>query len=240
MTARKSLQLSEQALMRIVQAAIQANRIKAIRDERILKAMLEGRGRRKLHSWPADQKPSDLRRELLRAISEYNLLRNVNPEAKTRWNRLKAIHKHASALSKLLATDEGNEGEFTEHWRSLWPEDMPAASSLVSKMRELAEQSGWLEASLKEIAAAARTHHAASDISAFEWLVGKRLPAIYEKFFRESATTYREGPYRDFALQVLTEFEITEDGRPYSGESVIKALTLTRSGRSRRRYGGQK
>ena len=71
MTARKSLQLSEQALMRIVQAAIQANRIKAIRDERILKAMLEGRGRRKLHGWPADQKPSDLRRELLKAISEF-------------------------------------------------------------------------------------------------------------------------------------------------------------------------
>jgi len=240
MTARKPLQLSGKALMRIIMAAVQEERIKAIKDERIKKAMLEGRGRRKLHGWPADQKSSDMRRELLNAISLYNFLRNVDAEAKARWGRLKAIHEHATALSKLLATDEENEGEFTEHWRPLWPEDMPAASSLVSKMRELAEQSGWLEASPKEIAAAARTHHAASDISAFEWLVGKRLPAIYEKFFRESATTYREGPYRDFALQVLTEFEITEDGRQYSGESVIKALTLTRSGRSRRRHGGQK
>src|SRR5262249_34231484 len=79
-------------------------------------------------------------------------------------------------------------------------------------------------------------------------LISAHLSGWWEKdfrqytkiFFRESATTYREGPYRDFALQVLTEFEITEDGRAYSGESVIKALTLTRSGRSRRRHGGQK
>ena len=240
MTARKLMQLSGRALMRIIMAALQEERIKAIKDKRIIKAMWEGRGRRKWHGWPADQKESDLRRELLKAISEFNFLRNINAEAKTRWGRIKAIHEHATALSKLLAIDEENEGEFTEHWRSLWPEDMPPGSKLVNKMREVVRQSGWLEASPQNIAAETRADHGAADISAFEWLVGKRLPAIYEKFFRESATTYREGPYRDFASQVLTEFEITEDGRPYSGESVIKALTLTRSGRSRRRHGGQK
>jgi hypothetical protein len=82
MTARKPVQLGAQALMRILKAAIQEERIKAIKDDRIKKAMLEGRGRRKLHGWPADQAPSDLRLELLKAISEYNFLRNVNSEAK--------------------------------------------------------------------------------------------------------------------------------------------------------------
>jgi len=240
MTARKPLQLSEQALMRILQAAIQAKRIKAIRDERILKAMREGSGRRKLHGWPADQKLSDLRRELLKAISEYNWLRNVDAEAETRWDRLKAIHKHASALSKLLAADEENEGEFTEYWRPLWPQNMPAASKLVSKMRELVEESGWLETSPQKIAAKTRADHAASGISAFDLLVGTGLPTIYKRFFRESATTYRDGSYVDFATQVLAEFEITNKGQPYSRETVIKALTLARSGRSRRRHGGQK
>ena len=47
--------------MRILKAGIQEERIKAIKDERVLQAMLEDRGRRKGHGWPADQKPSDLR-----------------------------------------------------------------------------------------------------------------------------------------------------------------------------------
>jgi len=219
--------------MRIIMAALQAERIKGIKDKRILKAMLEGRGRRKLHGWPADQKLSDLRRELLKAISEYNFLHKVNSEAEARWGRLKAIHKHATALSKLLAADEKNEGEFTEHLRPLWPEDMPPASKLVNKMREVAEQSGWLEASPQNIAVETRADYGASDISALDWLVGTRLPAINKNFFRESATVYREGAYLDFALRVLAEFEITA-----TRESIIGALSRARSGRGRRR-GGQ-
>jgi hypothetical protein len=61
MTAPKPVQLNAQALMRILRAAIQEERIKAIKDERVLKAMREGKGRRKLHGWPADQKPSAAR-----------------------------------------------------------------------------------------------------------------------------------------------------------------------------------
>jgi len=234
MTACKPLQLSRQALMRIIMAALQEERIKAIKDKRIIKAMWEGRGRRKWHGWPADQKESDLRRELLKAISEFNFLRNVDAEAKARWGRIKAIHEHATALSKLLATDEENDGEFTEHWRPLWPENMPPASKLVNKMREVVEQSGWLEASPQNIAAETRADYGTADISAFEWLVGKKLPAIYEHFFRESATAYRDGAFLDFASQVLTEFEIQ-----HSRESAIRALTRARSGRSRRRHSGQ-
>jgi len=107
---------------------------------------------------------------------------------------------------------------------------MPPASKLVNKMREVVEQSGWLEASPQNIAAETRADYGTADISAFEWLVGKRLPAIYEHFFRESATAYREGSYLDFVAQVLAEFGIR-----LSRESVIRALTRARSGRSRRR-----
>jgi hypothetical protein len=224
MTARKPLQLSAEALWRIIMAAQEA----AIKDESILR-------RRKFPpGWPADQKLSDLRRELLKTISEYNFLHNVNAEAQTRWGRLKAIHKHATALSKLLADDEESEGEFIEHWRPLWPQNVPAASKLVSKMRELVEESGWLEKSPQNIAAETRADYGASDISALDQLVGIRLPAIYENFFRESATAYRDGPYLDFAMKVLAAFEI-----PCSRETVMKALTLARSGRSRRRRGAQ-
>jgi hypothetical protein len=234
MTARKPPQLSAEALMRILMAALQEERIKAIKSDRTRRAMLEGRGRRKLHGWPADQNLSDMRRELLKAIFEYNWLHNVHPEAKARWGRLKAIHKHATELARLLAADEDNEGEFTEHWRPLWPQDMPAASKLVSKMRELVEESGWLEGSPQNIAAETRAHYGASDISAREQLVGARLPEVYEHFFRERATATKEGSYLDFALQVCEEFDIR-----CSRETVKRALTLVRRGRSRRQRGGQ-
>lgn len=240
MAATKPVRLTSPALMRIIMAALQDDRIKDIKDERVLKKMREGRGRRKLPGWPADQKPSDLRRELLKTISEYNFLHNVNSEVEARWGRFKAIYKYTSALSKLLAADEEIEGEFTEHWRPLWPKDMPAASKLVSKMREVVEQSGWLESSPQNIASETKAHYGVSDISPLDWLVGTKLPTIYEKFFRESATAYRDGSYVDFVMRVLAEFEIANKGRPYSRETVMKALTLARSGRSRRRHGGQR
>jgi len=231
MSTRKPPQLSEQALTRIIMAALQEERFKAIRDKRILTAMLEGRGRRKLPpGWPADNKGFDLRRDLLKAIWEFNFLRTHRAEAVTRRDRLKAIHKHATALSRLLALDEENEGEFTEHWRPLWPQEMPTASKLVSKMRELVEESGWLETSPQNIAAETRAYYKASDINALDWLVGTRLPEIYEQFFRESATVYREGPYLDFATQILTEFKIRA-----TRESIIGALSRARSGRRCRR-----
>src|SRR5215813_2909216 len=151
LTSAQALQPLAQLRQKSPKASIVRGSLKAIKDERIKKAMLEGRGRRKVHGWPADQKLADMRRELLNAISLYNFLRNVDAEAKAWWGRLKAIHEHATALSKLLATDEENEGEFTEHWRPLWPENMPPASELVNKMREVVEQSGWLEASPQNI-----------------------------------------------------------------------------------------
>ena len=211
--------------MRIIKAGIQYERIRAIKDEK-------GWGRRKLYGWPADNKLSDLRRALLKVIQEYNLLCNVGPEARTRWKRLKAIHKLATALSKELAADEQNGGMFTEHWRPLWSKDMPAASKLMSKMSELVEQSGLLETSPGHIAAQTKAHYSASDIRAFDWLVGRELPKVFEQFFRTKVAVYREGPYLDFALQVLTEFDITNEGHRYSGETLM--IALRRGRRSRR------
>lgn len=216
MAARKTAHLSGQALMRILKAGIHS----------------EGRGTRKLPGWPAASKPSDLGRALLKVIHEYNFLCNVGPEAKEQWDRLWAIHKHATALSKVLATDETSGGMFTEHWRPLWSEDMPAASRLVSKMSDLVEQSGLLETSSGNIAAQAKAPYSASG-SAFDWLVGKGLREVFEQFFREDATIYRDGNYSRFALQVLAELKITNKGEAYSPETIIKALRHARGGHRR-------
>ncbi len=181
--------------------------------------------------WPADSKPSDLGRALLKVIHEYNFLCNASPEAKAQLKRLKAIHKHATALSKELAADEKNGGMFTENWRPLW-EDMPAASRLVGKMSELVEQSGLLETSSGIIAAQAKAPYAASG-SAFDWLIGKGLREVFEQFFREDAMVYRDGNYAKFALQVLAELKLTNKGKPYSPETIIKALRHARGGLTR-------
>jgi hypothetical protein len=198
-----------------------ATRLTAQAIDRILRAA---------HGWPADQRPSDLGRELLRAISHYNFLRTLSPDVKAHWACLKSIHKHASALESALVADERKGGMFNKNW----PHDMPSPTEIVLKIRQLVEESGWLEASPRNIVADTKADLAASG-SAFEWLVGKKLPELFEQFFRAEPTLYRKGRYPDFALQVLTEFQITNDGRPYSRESIIKAITDARSGRSRRR-----
>jgi hypothetical protein len=187
--------------------------------------------------WPAERKPSDLGRELLHVIHEYNFLRNVGDEAKEQWDRLSAIHRHATALSKVLAADEKKGGMFTENWRPLRSEDVPSASKLISKMAELVEQSGLLETSSGNIAAQTRANYSASGISAFDWLVGKALPELFERFFREDATVYRDGTYARFALQVLAKLNVTNNGQAYSPETIIKALRYARGGHRR---GGQK
>jgi hypothetical protein len=108
----------------------------------------------------------------------YDFFRSVNPEATTRSRRMTAIHKHATALSKLLAADEEYEGdaEFAERWRQLWPQDMPAANKIVNKMREVVEESGWLEASPQDFVAGTKGAHGMSDIGAQECCLEESCP----------------------------------------------------------------
>jgi hypothetical protein len=180
--------------------------------------------------WPADQKPSALRRELLRCISRYEFFRTLGPATKAQKARLKAMHKHASKLEGLFLADQA-EGAMLDRY---WPQTMPAPSKFAAELRGLIEQSGWLEAMPRAIVADAKAASAVAG-SAFEWLVGKGLLTLYEEFFRVDATLYRKGRYPDFALQVLKEFGITNHGKPYSRETIIKALTDARTGRSRRK-----
>jgi hypothetical protein len=191
-------------------------------------------------AWPADLTLSDLGRELVKVINIHNFLDSSNREARAQRARFEAIHKHATALSKALAADEESGGMFTEHWRTLWPEDIPAASKIAIKMRELVEQFGWLEASARDIAAEARAQYGASDISAFEWLAGKGLLGVYEQLFDDPPKVYRRGRYSDFVFQVLTEFKITNAGKPYSRETLVRQLTRIRSGRGPRPRSGRK
>jgi hypothetical protein len=186
--------------------------------------------------WPAELELSELGRQLSKAIYEYHSWRLGLRNIKTQKARVKAIRKRAHDLAVLLRTDEEN-GPLD--WYSQWPKDLPLPSKVAEEIQRMVEESGVLETSPQKIIREIKDNNAVAG-SAFEWLVGKRLPEVFDQFFRADPTVYREGRYPDFALQVLIEFKITNDGQPYSRESVIKALILTRSGRSRRHRGGQK
>jgi hypothetical protein len=77
--------------------------------------------------------------------------------------------------------------------------------------------------------------------SPFEDLVGN-LAKLFRKQFDLEATFHRrasdkvpDSPFIRFVEQVLKEFRITHQRRPYSRESIAKALTDARTGRVRNR-----
>jgi hypothetical protein len=81
---------------------------------------------------------------------------------------------------------------------------------------------------------------------AFEWLVGERLPETYSKHFkrragisRNPATGSVSGPYIRFATFALNALAISNRGRPYSAESIAKALADARTGRTRKKHGAR-
>jgi hypothetical protein len=74
-----------------------------------------------------------------------------------------------------------------------------------------------------------------NDRSPFEWLVGERLPQVFERHFKRPAGLSRTkgklgGPYIRFVRQVLIELDITKNGRPFTDEAIGKALTKARAG----------
>jgi hypothetical protein len=112
-------------------------------------------------------------------------------------------------------------------------------AKVAEEIQRMAQESGMLETSPQKIIREIKDENAVPG-SAFEWLIGRKLPEVFEQFFRDDPTVYKKGRYADFAAQVLTEFAITNDGQPHSRDTLIRALTAARSGRSRRRHSGQK
>jgi hypothetical protein len=186
--------------------------------------------------WPADMEIYELGRQLSKAIYDYGSWRLALPDIKTQKTRLKSIRKHAHELAILLRADEENG---VLDWYSRWPKEFPPPSKVAEEIQRMAQESGMLETSPQKIIREIKDENAVPG-SAFEWLIGRKLPEVFEQFFRDDPTVYKKGRYADFAAQVLTEFAITNDGQPHSRDTLIRALTAARSGHSRRRHSGQK
>jgi hypothetical protein len=181
--------------------------------------------------WPADLGLSDLRRPLSKAINDYYSflsLRNI----KRQKARLRKIHRHASELAVLLSTDEESG---VLDWSSQWPKELPPPSKVAKEIQRTIEESAVLQTSPQKIIREIKDENAVFG-GALEWLVGTRLPEMFEQFFRRDVTLYQKGDYVRFAMRVIEECEIGK----VKPSTIIRALTNARSGRSRRRHGGQK
>jgi hypothetical protein len=81
----------------------------------------------------------------------------------------------------------------------------------------------------------------AFNMNGFVWLVGDRLPRLYEKYFglKPTARSVRDcepdTPYVRFAEKVLKKMSITKsNGKPYSREYIATVMSYAaRGGRKR-------
>jgi hypothetical protein len=167
----------------------------------------------------------ELERQLSKAVYDYRQLstRNINAQQA----RLKAARRHASKLATLLREDEENGGL---DWCSQWPKDWPPPSKVAEEIQLRIKESAVLKMPAQKIIGEIIPG------SPREWLVGTRLPEVFERFFQRDVTVYAPGDYVRFANQFCEEFKL---GKVKSA-TIIRALTSARSGRSRRRHGGQK
>jgi hypothetical protein len=84
-----------------------------------------------------------------------------------------------------------------------------------------------------------------SERSPLDWLVGKHLPELFEKYFgveaglgRNPETKKLNSPYLRFASSSLNELSIKKkNGEPYSMETIARAVTFVRASQPRRLVG---
>jgi hypothetical protein len=141
-----------------------------------------------------------------------------------------------SLISSIRKTKESSHRAYTTRYQS-----NPYREELHTTMERLVEDIGhWFEPRLPPIPSPpGSTWGARRSRSPFERLVGD-LAELFGKQFGLKATFHRrlsdkvpDSPFIRFVEQVLKEFRITHQRRPYSRESIAKALTDARTGRAR-------
>jgi hypothetical protein len=174
--------------------------------------------------WPADQNIYEFKRQLSKAVHEYRRFDSLRG-IKAQKARLKKIHKTASKLADLLRTDE-EKGILD--WYSLWPKDSTPPSKVAEDIQRMAKESGVLETSPQKIIREIKNDNAVFG-APLEWLVGTKLPEVFEHFFGK-VSLYQQGRYVQFALRVLTEFDIEKP----APSTIVTSIRDARTGRRKR------
>jgi hypothetical protein len=180
--------------------------------------------------------------DLSEAVGEHHIRSKYGSPgiAKKRIERLKSIRKCAAQLAELLKADD-------DDWklvRNLWPAEEGSPLARTQFLVEQIDNIDILKGSPRDAIRQTERRFGITG-SPFEWLVAGQLPKLFKKHLGINATWHRNkentpaGAFIGFATQVLAEFDITRDGKPYAPESIARALTNARAGRSRRKDVGQ-
>jgi hypothetical protein len=193
---------------------------------------------------PGDLDKHKLRAGLAECLATYYaaLRRHSDQPIKDRLRRLKSIHRTAQQLYEQLGPEvwDWSQHSETEHLYS-------ALGNLIfwlnSKVEDLKSEIKWgpdffeaVSLRVDPIVYADRWKAR----SPFEWLAGHYLPNVFSEQFATKPTFHRhaadgipDSPTIRFIEQALVELKITNDGQPYSRESIAKALSDARNNRVR-------
>ena len=196
---------------------------------------------------PADLDKLKLGKDLASCFTVYfsAVQRRSDKPTKDRIHRLKSIQEAAKRLEKQLVPDDVWDWSDTySECEYLQSEVQHLIKRLDSEIQDLTFELEWGPDWREEIRQRVAPRALADRWQArspFEWIAGHYLPEAFSAHFGKKATFHRrkgvpESPAVRFIERALIELGITrKSGRPYSRESIAKALTDARAGRARNR-----
>jgi hypothetical protein len=190
------------------------------------------------------RKDKDLRSNLLKSVQYYYgaVERRSDRNKRDRIRRLQSIVNAADRLAELLKPVDGWDWAIGDHADHILFEIENLNVRARFELEDLHEKLVWGDdADRMGFGASRDLMEKLKTRSPFEWFAGAYLPETYRQCFGKEPTLHRrvpegklDGPYIRFAEQVLIEFGITKNGRPYGREAIARALTDVKNNRSRR------
>jgi hypothetical protein len=193
---------------------------------------------------PPELDKQNLATDLASCFKQYSYAveRRSEKRTKDRIRRLKSIQKPATQLVRQLVQDSIWDWSDTySECEYLQTEVQMLINRLGSEIENLTFELNWgpnwreairLNVSPRALADSWKAR------SPFEWMAGHYLPDLFRTHFGTKPTFHRrkgvpDSPAIRFIEGSLAELRITKSGRPYSRESIAKALTDVRVGRAR-------
>lgn len=191
-------------------------------------------------NFPADLDKASLGRALdLCAQWHQEALRDTSDKAESeRVDRLSAISKTARRLNQLIAEDDNHKLYVWDSIRGSLLRSGSDPNESVGRIVQAAEHTLRVQEQMADQRRAYQVN--LRKWSPFEWLVGRWLAMAYmELGFKDVGSlkglVSKGSPYLRFVSAVLKELDITRDGKPYSPQSIIKAVKLPFTGKVRRK-----
>ena len=194
-----------------------------------------------MKSVPRDLNRDKLCKDLDRAAIWFRTAAKLHTSKVKLHNKLNQTAKTAGRLQNLLA----NNGD--EAWREIsefYPAEAHDPKEIVGLLVKAVDkrllpppaEPAWKTGMAKRVVGELTFN----ERSAFEWLAGQQLPKLFNRHFKSKASARNakglpDTPYLRFAIGAIRALRISHNGKPYSPESIVRAMTSVSTGKKRRR-----